>query len=220
MKPCAFTFFISFSVIVGLPHAVSLGVPPEFASSWLPRFQPGIKFCENLTESPFVSSGAGSVFFVVVVAGFAVVVSGFFVAVVVVATVSGFVVVVVVVVVVTVVVSALVVVVSALVVAVVVVSALVVAGTEVVVVAVLLSTDEFAPPEHAEIPVTTIMPLIRAASILFFIDTFLSSAFRFSGNKKSFCCFNHIVMVFTRKVNSISGLSRNFVKTITQLFQR
>lgn len=104
--------------------------------------------------------------------------------------------------------------------AVVVVSALVVAGTEVVVVAVLLSTDEFAPPEHAEIPVTTIMPLIRAASILFFIDTFLSSAFRFSGNKKSFCCFNHIVMVFTRKVNSISGLSRNFVKTITQLFQR
>ena len=167
-----------------------------------------------MTESPFVSAGAGSVFFVVVVAGFAVVVSGFFVVVVVVATVSGFVVVVVVVVVVTVVVSALVVVT-------VVVSALVVADTEVVVVAVLLSTDEFAPPEHAEIPVTTIMPLIRAASILFFIDTFLSSAFSFLGKQKAvFCCFNHIVMVFTRKVNSILGLSRNFVKTITQLFQR
>ena len=139
----------------------------------MPRFQPGIKFCENLTESPFVAAGAGSVFFVVVVAGFAVVVSGFFVVVVVVATVSGFfVVVVVVVVVVTVVVSAFVVVVAAVVSAFVVVVA-------VVVEAELFSDDVAAFPEQAEIPVITIMPLKIAASILFFIGTFLSLTARF-----------------------------------------
>ena len=66
------------------------------------------------------------------------------------------------------------VVVSVVVAAVVVVSAaVVVVVVEAVVVAELLSTDEFAPPEQAEIPVTTIIPLIRAASILFFISTFL-----------------------------------------------
>lgn len=182
MKPCAFTSFISFSVIKGLLHAVSLGVPPELASSWLPRFQPGIKFCENCTEAPFVASGAGFGFcvVVVVVAGFAVVVSGFcvVVVVVVVVVVSGFgvVVVVVVVVVVTVVVSAFV--------AVVVVAAVVSAFVVLVVVAAvveaeLFSDDVAAFPEQAEMPVITIMPLIRAASILFFIGTFLSLTARF-----------------------------------------
>ena len=139
----------------------------------MPRFQPGIKFCENLTESPFVAAGAGSVFFVVVVAGFAVVVSGFFVVVVVVATVSGFVVVVVVVVVVvaTVVVSAFVV---------------VVVVVAVVVEAELFSDDVAAFPEQAEIPVITIMPLKIAASILFFIGTFLSLTARFLRCGQSF----------------------------------
>lgn len=147
----------------------------------MPIFQPGIKFCENLTESPFVAAGAGSVFFVVVVAGFAVVVSGFFVVVVVVATVSGFVVVVVVVVVVvaTVVVSAFVVVVAAVVSAFVVVVA-------VVVEAELFSDDVAAFPEQAEIPVITIMPLKIAASILFFIGTFLSLTARFLRCGQSF----------------------------------
>lgn len=151
----------------------------------MPRFQPGIKFCENLTESPFVAAGAGSVFFVVVVAGFAVVVSGFFVVVVVVATVSGFVVVVVVVVVVvaTVVVSAFVVVVATVVSAFVVVVAVVVA---VVVEAELFSDDVAAFPEQAEIPVITIMPLKIAASILFFIGTFLSLTARFLRCGQSF----------------------------------
>lgn len=151
----------------------------------MPRFQPGIKFCENLTESPFVAAVAGSVFFVVVVAGFAVVVSGFFVVVVVVATVSGFVVVVVVVVVVvaTVVVSAFVVVVATVVSAFVVVVAVVVA---VVVEAELFSDDVAAFPEQAEIPVITIMPLKIAASILFFIGTFLSLTARFLRCGQSF----------------------------------
>ena len=143
----------------------------------MPRFQPGIKFCENLTESPFVAAGAGSVFFVGFVAGFAVVVSGFFVVVVVVATVSGFVVVVVVVVVATVVVSAFVVVVATVVSAFVVVVAVVVVA--VVVEAELFSDDVAAFPEQAEIPVITIMPLKIAASILFFIGTFLSLTARF-----------------------------------------
>ena len=131
---------------------------------------------------PFVSAGAGSVFFVVVSGFFVVVVvdvtvSGFFVVVVVVATVSGFVVVVVVVVVVvTVVVSAFVVVVTAVVSAFVVVVAVVVA---VVVEAELFSDDVAAFPEQAEIPVITIMPLKIAASILFFIGTFLSLTVRF-----------------------------------------
>lgn len=62
-----------------------------------------------------------------------------------------------------VVVSAVVVVVSAFVVVVV-----------VVVEAELFSDDVAAFPEQAEIPVITIMPLKIAASILFFIDTFLS----------------------------------------------
>lgn len=110
-----------------------------------------------------------------VVAGFAVVVSGFFVVVVVVATVSGFCVVVVVVVV-TVVVSAFVVVVATVVSAFVVVVAVVVA---VVVEAELFSDDVAAFPEQAEIPVITIMPLKIAASILFFIGTFLSLTARF-----------------------------------------
>ena len=66
-------------------------------------------------------------------------------------------------VVVVVVVSAVVVVVSAFVVVVV-----------VVVEAELFSDDVAAFPEQAEIPVITIMPLKIAASILFFIDTFLS----------------------------------------------
>ena len=92
-----------------------------------------------------------------VVAGFAVVVSGVFVVVVVVA-----------VVVVTVVVSAFVVVVAA------VVSAFVVLVVVVAVVeAELFSDDVAAFPEQAEIPVITIMPLKIAASILFFIGTFL-----------------------------------------------
>ena len=129
-----------------------------------------------MTELPFVAAGAGSVFFVVVSGFFVAVVvdvtvSGFFVVVVVVATVSGFVVVVVVVVVVvTVVVSAFVVVVTA------VVSAFVVLVVVVAVVveAELFSDDVAAFPEQAEIPVITIMPLKIAASILFFIGTFLS----------------------------------------------
>lgn len=98
--------------------------------------------------------------------------------VVVVATVSGFcVVVVVVVVVVTVVVSAFVVVVAAVVSAFVVVVAVVVVA--VVVEAELFSDDVAAFPEQAEIPVITIMPLKIAASILFFIGTFLSLTARF-----------------------------------------
>lgn len=44
----------------------------------------------------------------------------------------------------------------------------------VVVEAELFSDDVAAFPEQAEIPVITIMPLKIAASILFFIDTFLS----------------------------------------------
>ena len=173
-----------------------------------------------MTESPFVAAGAGSVFFVVVVAGFAVVVSGFFVVVVVVATVSGFVVVVVVVVVVvaTVVVSAFVVVVATVVSAFVVVVAVVVAA--VVVEAELFSDDVAAFPEQAEIPVITIMPLKIAASILFFIGTFLSLTARFFEMRTAvYYCVNHIVMVFTEKVNSKTGLSANFVKTITRRLQ-
>ena len=177
----------------------------------MPRFQPGIKFCENLTESPFVAAGAGSVFFVVVVAGFAVVVSGFFVVVVVVATVSGFVVVVVVVVVVvtTVVVSAFVVVVAT------VVSAFVVLVVVVAVVveAELFSDDVAAFPEQAEIPVITILPLKIAARILFLTARF------FEMRTAVYYCVNHIVMVFTEKVNSKTGLSANFVKTITRRLQ-
>ena len=65
-------------------------------------------------------------------------------------------------VVVVVVVAAVVVVVSAFVVVVVVVEA------------ELFSDDVAAFPEQAEIPIITIMPLKIAASILFFIDTFLS----------------------------------------------
>ena len=38
----------------------------------------------------------------------------------------------------------------------------------------LFSDDVAAFPEQAEIPIITIMPLKIAASILFFIDTFLS----------------------------------------------
>lgn len=34
-----------------------------------------------------------------------------------------------------------------------------------------------------------------------------------------FYCVNHIVMVFTEKVNSKTGLSVNFVKTITWRLQ-
>ena len=56
-----------------------------------------------------------------------------------------------------------------------VVSAFVVVVVVVVVVeAELFSDDVAAFPEQAEIPVITIMPLKIAASILFFIDTFLS----------------------------------------------
>ena len=51
----------------------------------------------------------------------------------------------------------------------------------VVVEAELFSDDVAAFPEQAEIPVITIMPLKIAASILFFIDTFLISV---CGNKK------------------------------------
>lgn len=117
-------------------------------------------------------------FFVAVVVD--VTVSGFFVVVVVVATVSGFcVVVVVVVVVATVVVSAFVVVVAAVVSAFVVVVA-------VVVEAELFSDDVAAFPEQAEIPVITIMPLKIAASILFFIVTFLSLTARFLRCGQSF----------------------------------
>lgn len=153
-------------------------------------------------------------FFVVVVVD--VTVSGFFVVVVVVATVSGFVVVVVVVVVVvTVVVSAFVVVVTA------VVSAFVVVVVVAVVVeAELFSDDVAAFPEQAEIPVITIMPLKIAASILFFIGTFLSLTVRFFEMRTTvFYCVNHIVMVFTEKVNSKTGISANFVKTITRCLQ-
>lgn len=60
---------------------------------------------------------------------------------------------------------------------VVVVAAVVSAFVVVVVVVVeaeLFSDDVAAFPEQAEIPVITIMPLKIAASILFFIDTFLS----------------------------------------------
>ena len=55
-----------------------------------------------------------------------------------------------------------------------VVSAFVVVVVVVVVEAELFSDDVAAFPEQAEIPVITIMPLKIAASILFFIDTFLS----------------------------------------------
>lgn len=60
---------------------------------------------------------------------------------------------------------------------VVVVAAVVSAFVVVVVVVVeaeLFSDDVAAFPEQAEIPIITIMPLKIAASILFFIDTFLS----------------------------------------------
>ena len=167
--------------MTGLPHAVSLGVPLEFASSWLPRFQPGIRFCENSTDAPpVVTSGAGagasvsaSVEVATVVSGAGVVASVVSGAGVVASVVSGAGVVA------SVVVAAVVVsvVVAAVVVVVVVSAAVVVVVVEAVVVAELLSTDEFAPPEQAEIPVTTIIPLIRAASILFFIRylSFLSA---------------------------------------------
>lgn len=56
---------------------------------------------------------------------------------------------------------------------VVVVSAFVVVVAAVVVEAELFSDDVAAFPEQAEIPVITIMPLKIAASILFFIGTFL-----------------------------------------------
>ena len=49
----------------------------------------------------------------------------------------------------------------------------------VVVEAELFSDDVAAFPEQAEIPVITIMPLKIAASILFFIGTFLSLTARF-----------------------------------------
>ena len=55
-----------------------------------------------------------------------------------------------------------------------VVSAFVVLVVVVVVEAELFSDDVAAFPEQAEIPVITITPLKIAASILFFIDTFLS----------------------------------------------
>ena len=55
-----------------------------------------------------------------------------------------------------------------------VVSAFVVVVVVVVVEAELFSDDVAAFPEQAEIPIITIMPLKIAASILFFIDTFLS----------------------------------------------
>lgn len=65
-----------------------------------------------------------------------------------------------------------------MVVVVVVVAAVVVVVSAFVVVVVveaeLFSDDVAAFPEQAEIPVITIMPLKIAASILFFIDTFLS----------------------------------------------
>ena len=64
-----------------------------------------------------------------------------------------------------------------MVVVVVVVAAVVSAFVVVVVVVVeaeLFSDDVAAFPEQAEIPIITIMPLKIAASILFFIDTFLS----------------------------------------------
>ena len=153
----------------------------------MPRFQPGIRFCEKLTESPFVAAGVEFCFFVV--AAFVVVVSAFFVVVVVTFVVAGATVVATVVAVVATVVSALVVtvvvsafvvaaVVSAFVAAVVVVCAVVAAvvALAVVVVAELFSDDVSALLEQAEIPVMTIIPLRIAASILFFIDTFLSSA--------------------------------------------
>ena len=120
---------------------------------------------------------------------------------------------VVVVVVATVVVSAFVVVVATVVSAFVVVVAVVVAA--VVVEAELFSDDVAAFPEQAEIPVITIMPLKIAASILFFIGTFLSLTARFFEMRTAvYYCVNHIVMVFTEKVNSKTGLSANFVKTI------
>ena len=65
---------------------------------------------------------------------------------------------------------------------VVVVAAVVSAFVVVVVVVVeaeLFSDDVAAFPEQAEIPVITIMPLKIAASILFFIGTFLSLTARF-----------------------------------------
>lgn len=87
----------------------------------------------------------------------------------------------------------------------------------VVVEAELFSDDVAAFPEQAEIPVITIMPLKIAASILFFIGTFLSLTARFFDMRTAvFYCVNHIVMVFTEKVNSQTGLSANFVKTITR----
>ena len=90
----------------------------------------------------------------------------------------------------------------------------------VVVEAELFSDDVAAFPEQAEIPVITIMPLKIAASILFFIDTFLSlTAVFFDMLTAVFYCVNHIVMVFTKKVNSQTDLSANFVKTITRRLQ-
>ena len=90
----------------------------------------------------------------------------------------------------------------------------------VVVEAELFSDDVAAFPEQAEIPVITIMPLKIAASILFFIGTFLSLTARFFEMRTAvYYCVNHIVMVFTEKVNSKTGLSANFVKTITRRLQ-
>lgn len=106
---------------------------------------------------------------------------------------------------------------------VVVVAAVVSAFVVVVVVVVeaeLFSDDVAAFPEQAEIPVITIMPLKIAASILFFIDTFLSlTAVFFDMLTAVFSCVNHTVMVFTEKVNSQTDLSANFVKTITRRLQ-
>ena len=56
----------------------------------------------------------------------------------------------------------------------------------VVVEAELFSDDVAAFPEQAEIPVITIMPLKIAASILFFIGTFLSLTARFLRCGQSF----------------------------------
>ena len=101
-----------------------------------------------------------------------------------------------------------------------VVSAFVVVVVVVVVEAELFSDDVAAFPEQAEIPIITIMPLKIAASILFFIDTFLSlTAVFFDMLTAVFSCVNHIVMVFTEKVNSQTDLSANFAKTITRRLQ-
>ena len=66
--------------MTGLPHAVSDGVEPLTASSWFPKFQPGMsfdaKFIASVVGILYVSEEEGDVAGVAVVASVTFVVSG------------------------------------------------------------------------------------------------------------------------------------------------